>query len=86
MPLPASVPPLHVIVAPVMLTLPLPLRMPPLKVSEESDCAEALLIANVPPVMLSFAESVPAKAWVLFCTESVPLPEIVEATSHVVLP
>src|ERR1041385_4050598 len=85
-PLPENVPLLHVIDAPVTLTLPLPESVPPFMVSDGSDCAEALLIANVPPVRMVFAEIVPAKAWVLFCTENVPLPEIVDAESNVALP
>jgi hypothetical protein len=59
-----------------------PLSVPPDIVRIGIDCAAALLSVSVPPAMVSFEVSVPAKVLVPACTCSVPAPEMVEAASN----
>src|ERR1044071_3356138 len=83
-PLPATLPPDHVIVvAPVTLTLALPFSVPPCIASVGIDCAAALLIVKVPPPTVRFVEIVPANVAVPLYTVSVPAPVMLEAASKV---
>src|SRR5690349_21267883 len=82
-PLPLSVPPLHVIEAAVRLMFADPPNVPPAIVRIGIDCADALLIAVVPPLTSTFVVIVPVNVFVPLCHTTVPEPPIVVAASNV---
>src|ERR1043165_8467669 len=82
-PLPPSVPPLQLLVAPVRAMGAVPLRTPPCRVNVGIDCVEALLIVNVPPTTVRFAEMVPVRVLVPLLNCMVPAPLKVDAASKV---
>src|SRR6266481_1061747 len=82
-PLPASVPPVQVMVVPVRLMEAEPLSVPPPNARVGIDCAAALLSVSVPPEILMGVEMVPENVLVPPCHCVVPAPLMVVAASKV---
>src|SRR4051794_18196728 len=81
-PLPPIVPPVHVIAEPGRVIGAGPASGPPFIVSTGIDCAEALLMARVPPDTRIDVEIGPATVFVPDWDWIVPAPLMVEAASN----